>query len=134
MILIVILVAGSFKLKEELELDDRIELQKIHEEIKAEKTVIVNVTAKWCITCKVNDKFIFNNKDIIEKLEARGIVLAIIDYTNQSDEIDEFVKKNKRSGIPLTIVYGPNAKDGIILPVIFSKDDLFKAIEKAKKM
>ena len=133
-ILVAILITGSFKLTEGFELNDRIEPQKIHDEIEAEKAVIVNVTAKWCITCKVNDKFIFNNKEIIEKLDAEGVVLAIIDYTNQSDEIDEFIKKNKRSGIPLTIVYGPNAKDGIILPVIFSKDDLFKALEKAKKM
>ena len=55
------------------------------------------------------------------------------DWTNKDKEILEYLLSHNRAGIPFNIVYGPNKKEGIILSELLSKDELFKAINKAKK-
>ena len=46
-------------------------------------------------------------------------------------EIEEFLSENNVPAIPFNIVYGPNALNGIRVPVMFSYDDLIDAIKKA---
>jgi suppressor for copper-sensitivity B len=52
--------------------------------------------------------------------------------TSPSKPLLEYIKKFGRYGIPVNIVYGPNAKDGILLETLLSKDAVKKAVKKAK--
>jgi suppressor for copper-sensitivity B len=110
------------------------EIEKVLNDVKFGRVVLVNITSHWCITCKVNEKIVLKDYSVVEKLNELGVVMMTWDYTNNSDSISAYIKQKDRSGIPLNVVYGPAAPDGIVLPVIFSKDDLFDAIKKAQKM
>ena len=101
----------------------------ISNEVEGGKVVIVNITADWCLTCKINEKRILKNKTVINKLQKMGIVMITGDYTKNSDTLIEYIKKHNRSGIPLTVIYGPKMPNGIILPIMFTQGDLFNAIE-----
>lgn len=94
------------------------------------RVVYVDVTAEWCLTCQ------FNKANVIYPmkpyLDEKQVVLMKADYTSPSREISLYLGKNKAYGIPFNKVYGPNAKDGIVLPVLLKEKDVKAAIEKAK--
>jgi suppressor for copper-sensitivity B len=110
------------------------EVKKISDEVKLGRTVLVNITSDWCITCKINEQMVFNDEAMLDELKKNGTIIIIGDYTSNSKSITDYIKLHKRSGIPLSVVYGPAAPDGIVLPVIFTKNDLIMAIDKARKM
>ena len=44
------------------------------------------------------------------------------DWTKSDDEILSFIKGYGRIGIPVNIIFGPNNRNGIVLPEILTKD------------
>ncbi len=112
---------------------EEFKVERINQEVKLGRIVLVNITSDWCITCKVNEKIVFSDEKIIAELKHLDAVMIVGDYTSNSETIANYIKYNKRSGIPLSVVYGPDAPEGIVLPVIFTKEDLMKAINRARK-
>ena len=46
-------------------------------------------------------------------------------------QVSEYLQSYNRFGVPFNIVYGPQAPQGIALPVIYSSNDVMQAIEEA---
>ena len=67
--------------------------------------VFINLTADWCITCKVNERIAFSSEDFYTKAKELGVTLLIGDWTNPNDDIAALLKQHKRSGIPLYLVF-----------------------------
>ncbi|MCE2992297.1 MAG: thioredoxin family protein [Candidatus Jidaibacter sp.] len=103
--------------------------ERLEKEIAAGKIVIVNVTAKWCLTCKLNELRVLDNKEIISKLKDANVIMLKADYTFKNHDIHEFIKHHNRSGIPLTVIYGPNNKNGIVLNEILDTVNLLNSLE-----
>lgn len=97
------------------------------------QVVLVDVTAEWCIICKTNKLLVLDQDDIIEFLKANNVLLLRADFTNRSPEITSYLESKGRYGIPLNVVYGPNAPDGLVLPELMSKNDLRQAVLDASK-
>lgn len=95
------------------------------------KTVIVSITADWCITCKFNKIRVFKNKEVVEKLKNSNIIKMRGDITKPNEEIMNYLHKNNRFAIPFNAVYGPNDKNGSITSELLSKKELFELIDKA---
>lgn len=100
--------------------------------VKEGKTVIVDITADWCITCKFNKLRVFNNKEVIAKLKDGQIIAMRGDITIPDKKIMDYLHKNNRFAIPFNAVYGPNAKNGIITKVVLSKEEFFQTINNAQ--
>lgn len=113
---------------------EKFRIERVSDEVKLGRTVLVNITSDWCITCKVNEKMVFSDENILSQLKEKGVVMIVGDYTSNSKHISDYIKQNNRSGIPLSVVYGPGSPEGIVLPVVFTKKDLIDAIDKARKM
>ncbi len=95
------------------------------------KTVLVDVTADWCITCQVNKRLVLD-KDAVRNAIADGRIVAMIaDWTRPNPVIAEYLAKFGRYGIPFNIVYGPQAPDGIPLPELLTQDAVTGAVAKA---
>lgn len=99
---------------------------RLEEYLKGNDPVFVNMTAAWCITCKVNEKVAIAT-DGIEKLFADNNVRYLKgDWTNQNPEITNFLEEYGRSGVPIYVYYGPrNAENGarpepVVLPQILT--------------
>jgi suppressor for copper-sensitivity B len=95
------------------------------------KIIVVDITASWCVTCKYNDLFLWSRNRTMLMLKNDKIIAFRGDVTTPVQEIEEYLKSYGVYGIPFNIVYGPNAKEGIVLPVIPSYDELQKALEEA---
>lgn len=97
------------------------------------KTVVIDITADWCITCKANKLLVLNSDEIKERLKDKNIIAMRGDLTKPNEEIFNFMKKYNRYGIPFNIVFGPNAPQGVLTSELLSKDALLKAIKTASK-
>ncbi len=69
--------------------------------------VFVNMTAAWCITCKVNERVALNTDETRNLFESRGIKYLKGDWTNRDPEITKFLSRYGRGGVPLYVYYGP---------------------------
>ncbi len=94
--------------------------------LKGNDPVFVNMTAAWCITCKVNEKVAIAI-DSTEKLFAdKNVRYLKGDWTNQNPEITNFLEEYGRSGVPIYVYYGPrDAENGtrpepVVLPQILT--------------
>ncbi|MGF1725576.1 thioredoxin family protein [Photobacterium nomapromontoriensis] len=107
-------------------------VEAIDQYVTSGKTVVVDVTADWCITCKVNKVSVLLQDPIYTKLAQDNVVLMRGDWTKPSDYVTGFLRANGRFGVPFNIVYGPNAPTGIPLPVILTNEQVLSAMNKAQ--
>lgn len=105
--------------------------QNISQLVKKGRVVFVDVTADWCLTCKVNAFMVIDKEEIKSAIKTMSVIAMRADWTNKDAEISKFLNQNERAGIPFNIVYGPAAPQGIILPELLSKEALLAALRKA---
>jgi len=95
------------------------------------KTVFVDVTADWCITCQVNKGVVLSRDDIFNRLRGDDIVAMQADWTRPDDTIARYLASYGRFGIPFNAVYGPKAPNGVVLPELLSQSAVLEAFEAA---
>ncbi|OLA81592.1 MAG: hypothetical protein BHW58_04485 [Azospirillum sp. 51_20] len=101
-----------------------ITMEKVGQYVREGKTVIVTVSADWCLTCRFNDIMVFENPAIKQKIQNRGVVMLNVDWTVSNSETAEFMKKFGRSGLPFYVLFSPLVPDGMVLPEILSEQEL----------
>jgi len=99
--------------------------------IATNRPVFVDVTADWCITCKVNKISVLELGAINKAFADAEFVLFQADWTKRNDEIAEFLAMNGRFGIPFDILFSPRLETPIILPEILTAEQLLDAIQVA---
>jgi thiol:disulfide interchange protein len=88
------------------------------EQARAEgRPVLVDFTAKWCLTCKMNKAASIEIPSVREKLIEINAVALMADYTHRPPAIGAELKRFNRAGVPLVLVYPADPdRDPIILP------------------
>lgn len=95
------------------------------------KTVLVDVTATWCLTCKVNELGVFDNDKVRLRLGEPDVVRMRADWTRPDPTITMFLHQFSRFGIPLDVVYGPRQPRGNALPELLTPGLLIQALDHA---
>ena len=94
--------------------------ERIKQGLSENKTVIVDITAKWCITCQYNKKLVLENKEVTSIISNKNKYLLLRgDITVQNNEIMEYLSKHKRKGVPFNAIYKPD-DSVVILPEILT--------------
>ncbi|MCK5546997.1 MAG: thioredoxin family protein, partial [Rhodospirillaceae bacterium] len=96
------------------------------------KTVFVDVTAEWCITCQINKAISLSKGEALVRLKDENVITMQADWTRPSDEISDYLASFGRYGIPFNAVYGPGAPNGIALPELLSQKIVIDALDKVK--
>ena len=95
------------------------------------KTVLVDVTAEWCITCQVNKRLVLNQGAVHTAISDGRLIAMKADWTRPNPVIAAYLAKFGRYGIPFNAVYGPEAPGGIPLPELLTEDIVTQAVAKA---
>jgi len=96
------------------------------------KVVFIDITAAWCLTCKVNKYNVLNRSDTHTLFETSHVITMQADWTNRNPAIQPFLMRHQRAGIPFNIVYGPRAPHGILLPELLTYKSIVRAIEQSR--
>ncbi len=102
----------------------------IADNLDAGRPVFVDVTADWCITCKVNKALTLNTKKIKAAFEAKNVVMLQADWTLPDPEIADYLASFGRFGIPFNILYFPDGQAPIIFNELLSAEKIVMALDK----
>ena len=98
--------------------------------INDNKIVIIDITADWCLTCKLNKIRVFSNDNVVKMLQNPQFVLMQADITKPNEKVMQFLRKHNRYAIPFNVIYGIDAKNGILTSEILTIDELNNVINK----
>jgi thiol:disulfide interchange protein DsbD len=103
-------------------------IQKIDDLALQQQRLIVNVTASWCMTCKINDIVTFQDSSVQNYLADNNISYIRLDWSKRNEEIRQYLARFDRVGIPLYVYYSENSQPRV-LPQIVLPDDIKSLIE-----
>ena len=99
--------------------------------VAAGKTVFVNVTADWCVTCKFNKATVLDRGETARRLAQGNVVAMRADWTSPDPTIAAYLEDFGRYGIPFDAVYGPALPRGLVLPELLTEDAVISALDRA---
>lgn len=95
-------------------------------------TVLVDVSAAWCITCKLNEIAALGSAGVRARLARPGTVVMRADWTRPDPGISRYLAGYGRCGIPLDVVYGPGRPTGEALPELLTPGIVEAALDRAE--
>jgi thiol:disulfide interchange protein DsbD len=84
------------------------------------RTVFVDFTAAWCVSCQVNKRLVLNSAETREAFERAGVVLMRADWTRRDALITQALARLGRNGVPVYALLRPG-KEPLLLPEILSQ-------------
>jgi thiol:disulfide interchange protein DsbD len=97
------------------------------------KPIFVDVTAAWCITCKVNERVALADPTVSKAFSDGDVAAIRADWTRQDAGITQMLEANGRAGVPLYLFYPKPGTTGerrppIVLPQILTAETLLRTI------
>ena len=92
------------------------------------RPVLVNFTADWCVTCKVNEGAALGSPRTAEALNKANAVYLVADWTRRDDAIAAELARHGRSGVPLYLLYTPGRPQPRILPQLLTEGVVIEAL------
>jgi thiol:disulfide interchange protein len=84
------------------------------------KPILVNFTAAWCVTCKVNEKIAFRSAEVAKAFAEYGVTYLEADWTARDAVIAKTLAAHGRAGVPLYLLYSPGNDAPRILPQLLT--------------
>ena len=85
-----------------------------------DRPLFVEMTADWCITCKVNARVAIQRAETISVFNDLNIRYLQGDWTNRGEAITAYLSRYGRAGVPLYVYYAKNGTEPVILPQILT--------------
>ena len=101
----------------------------IREFAKTKRTVFIDATADWCLTCKANETAVLNRKEFRQAMDSLNVALVKADWTRETPEVSSLLRSMHKSGVPAYAIYpeGDSAKQ-IVLPELLTAASIVKKI------
>jgi len=141
-LLILLLIMGSYYLYKDKVLDkyslfsnnssewENYNSESLLKHISNGKTVFIDITADWCVTCKVNKLLVLNSKEFRNIINNNNIILMRGDWTKPDKEITSFLQESNRYGIPFNALYSLNYQKGYIFSELLTLREIKEGILK----
>lgn len=98
------------------------------------RAVLVNMTADWCITCKVNERVALSGEGFQAALARHGVSYLIGDWTREDPEISRYLARFGRNGVPLYVLYPAGGGEPEVLPQILTPRLVEEALRRASSL
>ncbi|MEP6657738.1 MAG: thioredoxin family protein, partial [Betaproteobacteria bacterium] len=93
----------------------------------AGRTVFVDFTAAWCVTCQVNKRLVLDTQEMRDAFARGNVALVRADWTRRDAAITQALAALGRNGVPVYAVYRPGQAPRL-LPEILQRQLVLDAI------
>jgi thiol:disulfide interchange protein len=97
------------------------------------RTVFVDFTAAWCVTCQVNKRTTLGNAALLADIDAQRVVLLRADWTRRDAAISNELARLGRNGVPVYAIYRPGSAQPILLPELLTVQTVRDALLSSPK-
>ena len=103
--------------------------ERLQTELEQGRTVFVDFTAAWCLTCKFNEASVLEAQDVRAAFQRHGIVKLKADWTNGDPVITKLLQQFGRPGVPLYVLYPAKNEEPIVFPEVLTKGMILDKLE-----
>ena len=95
-------------------------------------TVFIDYTADWCASCKTNLKTSIEREETIKVMRELNVIPYEADYTVARPEITQDLRRFRRAGVPMYLVYKPgDTNNPEALPELLTPQVVIDALRRA---
>lgn len=95
------------------------------------RPLLIDFTAAWCLSCKVNERVAFGSLDVQGKLSSLSVVTMKADWTSRDERITKALAEFGRNSVPLYVLYtGKTGQSPIVLPELLTPGIVIEALNK----
>ena len=103
--------------------------ERLQAELEQGRTVFVDFTAAWCLTCKFNEASVLESAEVRDAFQRHGIVKLKADWTNGDPAITKLLQHFGRPGVPLYVLYPAKKEEPVVFPELLTKRMLLEKLE-----
>ena len=101
----------------------------IEELAKSGRTVFIDATADWCLTCKANEAAVLNRDDFKRAMDSLNVARVKADWTRETPEVTALLRSMGKSGVPAYAIYpAGDVSKQIVLPELLTTDGIVEKI------
>ena len=105
----------------------------IEELAKSGRTVFIDATADWCLTCKTNEAAVLNREDFKRAMDSLNVARVKADWTRETPEVTALLRSMGKSGVPAYAIYpAGDASKQIVLPELLTTSAIVEKIVDGK--
>jgi thiol:disulfide interchange protein DsbD len=97
----------------------------------AGRSVFVDFTAAWCVTCQVNKRLVLNTDAVQRAFVEHDVALLRADWTRRDPMIGRALAALGRSGVPVYVLYRPG-REPLIFPEVLRQSTITEALAKVE--
>ncbi|HEV2149163.1 MAG TPA: thioredoxin family protein, partial [Longimicrobiaceae bacterium] len=96
------------------------------------RVVLLDFTADWCLTCKVNERVAFGSDTVRASLRAHDVALLRADWTTRDPSVTRALAAFSRNSVPFVVLYGRDrAAAPAVLPTLLTPGIVTRALDAA---
>ena len=96
------------------------------------RVVLLDFTADWCLTCKVNERVAFDSEAVRASLRTHDVALLRADWTTRDPTVTRALAAFNRNSVPFVVVYGRDrAAEPAVLPTLLTPGIVTRALDVA---
>jgi thiol:disulfide interchange protein len=103
--------------------------ERLQAELTQGRSVFVDFTAAWCLTCKFNEKSVLESAAVREAFQRHGVVKLKADWTSGDPAITKLLQQFGRPGVPLYVLYPGKSEKPIVFPELLTKSIILDKLE-----
>jgi thiol:disulfide interchange protein DsbD len=103
--------------------------EEVTRQLAAGRTVFIDFTAAWCLTCQVNERVTLSRPEVQAAFRDKKIAFLVADWTRRDPAITAALQKYGREGVPTYVILRPpEGSKPQLLPEIITPSIVLEAL------
>ena len=103
--------------------------EEVARQLSQGRTVFIDFTAAWCLTCQVNERLTLSHPDVQAAFRSTNIAFLVADWTRRDPAITSALQKYGREGVPTYVILRPTPNSTPqLLPEIITPSIVLKSL------